>query len=156
MLEEMIRQLQEDNEQMRAKSEIEMQVRVQRQVESQLQEDMRKQELEVNAREEARERERQRKMDDINSMLKRFMDPHPPQYLDNTRTWLTYFNLFRGRLIMVLGTVPMSPFVEQTLSLLRMKQERDCEHAKVIKQMIEDTEDQMREKFAFAEMLKRM
>nr|GEW77293.1 hypothetical protein [Tanacetum cinerariifolium] len=61
---------------------------------------------------------------------------------------LTQMVLNRGRLIMVLGSVPMSPFVEQTLSLLRMKQERDCELAKVIKQMIEDTEDQMREKFA--------
>nr|GEV00278.1 transposase, Ptta/En/Spm [Tanacetum cinerariifolium] len=79
MLEEMIRQLQEDNEQMGAKSELEIQVQVQRQVESQLEEDTRKRELEANAREEARGREWQRKMDDINSMLKRFNDPHPPQ-----------------------------------------------------------------------------
>ncbi|GKC76613.1 zinc finger, CCCH-type containing protein [Tanacetum coccineum] len=64
-LEEMVKQLQEDNAQMRGRSEIEMQVQVQRQVESQLQEHMRQRELELNAREEAREREWQRKMDDI-------------------------------------------------------------------------------------------
>ncbi|GKD83646.1 transposase, Ptta/En/Spm, partial [Tanacetum coccineum] len=78
-LEEMVRQLQEDNARMKARSEIEMQVQVQRQVESQLQEHMRQRELELNAREEAREREWQRKMDDINLMLKKFNDPRPPQ-----------------------------------------------------------------------------
>ncbi|GJR77720.1 transposase, Ptta/En/Spm [Tanacetum coccineum] len=78
-LEEMVRQLQEDNARMKARSEIEMQVQVQRQVESQLQEHMRQRELELNAREEAREREWQRKMDDINLMLKKINDPRPPQ-----------------------------------------------------------------------------
>ncbi|GJV39970.1 hypothetical protein Tco_1418410 [Tanacetum coccineum] len=78
-LEEMVRQLQEDNARMKARSEIEMQVQVQRQVESQLQEHMRQRELELNAREEARERDWQRKMDDINLMLKKFNDPRPPQ-----------------------------------------------------------------------------
>ncbi|GJV28937.1 glutathione S-transferase T3-like protein [Tanacetum coccineum] len=79
MLEETIRQLQEDNTQMRARVEIETQVQVQRQVERQVQEHMRQRELEANAQEEAREREWQRKMDDINSMLRKFNDPRPPQ-----------------------------------------------------------------------------
>nr|GEW61415.1 copia protein [Tanacetum cinerariifolium] len=57
MLEEKIRQFQEDNTQMRARVEIEMQVHVQRQVERQGQEQMRQRELEANDREEARERE---------------------------------------------------------------------------------------------------
>ncbi|GJX86192.1 uncharacterized protein Tco_0336966 [Tanacetum coccineum] len=74
-LEEVIRQLQEDNARMRARSEVKMQVEVQRQMESQLQEHMRQRELEANAREEAREREWQRKMDDINLMLKKYNDP---------------------------------------------------------------------------------
>ncbi|GJW61431.1 E3 ubiquitin protein ligase UPL3 [Tanacetum coccineum] len=42
-------------------------------------EHMRQRELEANAREEAREREWQLKMDDINSMLRKFKDPRPPQ-----------------------------------------------------------------------------
>nr|GEW61428.1 transposase, Ptta/En/Spm [Tanacetum cinerariifolium] len=79
MLEETIRQLQQDNTQMRARVEIEMQVQVQRQVEREVQEHMRQQELEAYAREEAREREWQRKMDDINSLLRKINDPHPPQ-----------------------------------------------------------------------------
>ncbi|GJZ63180.1 tricalbin-3 isoform X1 [Tanacetum coccineum] len=57
MLEETIRQLKEDNTQIRARVEIETQVQVQRQVERQVQEHMRQRELEANAREEARERE---------------------------------------------------------------------------------------------------
>nr|GFC85334.1 hypothetical protein [Tanacetum cinerariifolium] len=48
--------LQEDNTQIRPRSEVEMQVKVQRQVESQLQKHMRHRELEANDREEARER----------------------------------------------------------------------------------------------------
>nr|GEV30216.1 transposase, Ptta/En/Spm [Tanacetum cinerariifolium] len=63
-LEEMVRQLQEENVQMRARSERAMQVQVQRQVESQLQKHLRQWELEANAREEAREREWQRNMED--------------------------------------------------------------------------------------------
>ncbi|GJR49679.1 ribonuclease H-like domain-containing protein [Tanacetum coccineum] len=79
MLEETIRQFQEDNTQMRATVEIEMQVHVQRQEERQVQEHMRQRELEANAREEAREKEWTRKMDVINSMLRKFNDPRPPE-----------------------------------------------------------------------------
>ncbi|GKD19443.1 hypothetical protein Tco_1208601 [Tanacetum coccineum] len=79
MLEETIRQLQQDNTQMRARVEIEMQVPVQRQVEREVQEHMRQWESEAYAREEAREREWQRKMDDINSLLRKINDPRPPQ-----------------------------------------------------------------------------
>ncbi|GKB03063.1 transposase, Ptta/En/Spm [Tanacetum coccineum] len=61
MLEETIRQLQEDNTQMRARVEIETQVQVQSQVERQVQEHMRQRELEANACEEAREREWQQR-----------------------------------------------------------------------------------------------
>ncbi|GJZ87687.1 ribonuclease H-like domain-containing protein [Tanacetum coccineum] len=53
--------------------------KVQLQVERKVQEHMRQRELEANAHEEAREREWQRKMDDINSMLRKFNDPRPPQ-----------------------------------------------------------------------------
>nr|GEZ47352.1 protein kinase-like domain-containing protein [Tanacetum cinerariifolium] len=101
MLEETIRNLQEDN--MRLRLEIEMQVEVQRQVACQVQEHMQQRELEANAREEAREWEWQQqmecqleehmqqreseanarewewqqKMNDINSMLRDNYDPRP-------------------------------------------------------------------------------
>ncbi|GJY13749.1 hypothetical protein Tco_0383058 [Tanacetum coccineum] len=78
MLEETIRQLQEDNTQMRARMEIETQVQVQPQVERQVQEHMRQRELEANACEEAREGVAT-KMDDIYSMLRKFNDPRPSQ-----------------------------------------------------------------------------
>ncbi|GJW29384.1 transposase, Ptta/En/Spm [Tanacetum coccineum] len=73
-LEEMIRQLQEDNKQMRARSEVEMQVEVQRQVESQLQEHMRQRELETNAREEDRERELPRIVSSANRIRDFYME----------------------------------------------------------------------------------
>ncbi|GJU95745.1 probable manganese-transporting ATPase PDR2 [Tanacetum coccineum] len=62
-----------------ARVEIKTQVQVQQQVERQVQEHMRQRELEANAYEEAREREWQQMMDDINSMLRKFNDPRPPQ-----------------------------------------------------------------------------
>nr|GEZ47353.1 hypothetical protein [Tanacetum cinerariifolium] len=103
MLEETIRNLQEDN--MRLRLEIDMQVEIQRQVACQVQEHMQQRELEANAREEAREWEWQQqmecqleehmqqreleanarewewqqKMNDINSMLRDNYDPRPPQ-----------------------------------------------------------------------------
>lgn len=87
MLEETIRKLQEDNTQMRWRLEIEMQVQLQGQVERQVQEHMQQRELEANAREEAREREWQWKMNDINSMLRKFNNPRPPS------SWIRYCDI---------------------------------------------------------------
>ena len=76
-LEETIRRLQEDSIQMRAQFEREMQIEVQRQVEQQVLAHMQQRELEENAREQAREREWQQRMNDINLVLKKFMDSRP-------------------------------------------------------------------------------
>ncbi|PWA37885.1 hypothetical protein CTI12_AA586060 [Artemisia annua] len=57
--------------------QVQLQRQVERQVERQVHEHMQQQELEANAREETREREWRQKMNDINSMLRKFSDPHP-------------------------------------------------------------------------------
>ncbi|PWA80840.1 hypothetical protein CTI12_AA191820 [Artemisia annua] len=76
-LEHIIRRLQEDNTQMRAQFERDMQIQVQRKVEHQVLAHMQQRELEANARELAREREWQQRMNDINLVLKKFMDSRP-------------------------------------------------------------------------------
>ncbi|GJW85424.1 hypothetical protein Tco_0158569 [Tanacetum coccineum] len=77
-LEETIRRLLEENTQMRSQNQREMQIEIQRQVEHQVLEHMRQRELEANAREQAREREWQQRMNDINSVLRKFTDSRPP------------------------------------------------------------------------------
>ncbi|GJY21814.1 hypothetical protein Tco_0394380 [Tanacetum coccineum] len=77
-LEEIIRRLQEENTQIRSHNQREMQIEIQRQVEHQVLEHMRQRELEANAREQAREREWQQRMNDINSVLRKFTDSRPP------------------------------------------------------------------------------
>ncbi|GKE05078.1 transposase, Ptta/En/Spm [Tanacetum coccineum] len=77
-LEEIIRRLQEENTQIRSQNQREMQIEIQRQVEQQVLEHMQQRELEANAREQAREREWQQRMNDINSVLRKFTDSRPP------------------------------------------------------------------------------
>nr|GEW51888.1 hypothetical protein [Tanacetum cinerariifolium] len=77
-LEEIIRRLQEENPQIRSQNQREMQIKIQRQVEQQVLEHMQQRELEANAREQAREREWQQRMNDINSVLRKFTDSRPP------------------------------------------------------------------------------
>ncbi|GJT22178.1 uncharacterized protein Tco_0892115 [Tanacetum coccineum] len=76
--EEMIRRLQEENTQIRSQNQREMQIEIQRQVEHQVLEHMRQRKLEANAREQAREREWKQRMNDINSVLRKFTDSRPP------------------------------------------------------------------------------
>ncbi|GJS44947.1 cysteine--tRNA ligase 2, cytoplasmic [Tanacetum coccineum] len=73
-----------------------MQIEIQRQVEQQVLEHMQQRELEANAREQAREREWQQRMNDINSVLRKFTDsPYALSHIGHVRSYVAFDILVR-------------------------------------------------------------